>query len=131
MNLNYLASVACQSIYPKVSIDIYTYANQTNVMGNVTVTYNLPFTILANVQLANLQKLTYFQKLKEINGYSVTNIYKVFWINNSSLTGLNRNLSTGGDYIIYNKLKYKIVGIENQFNTNWVMLLAIESVINE
>lgn len=125
MNLNYLAGVVCEATYPRVSIDVYTYASQDNVMGDVTVIYNPPFTILANVQLADKQKI------KEIDGYSATTIYKAFWIDNSSLTGLNRNLSKGGDYIIYNDLKYKIVGVENQFNTDWVLVFGAEGVINE
>ncbi len=71
------------------------------------------------------------QKLKEIAGYNANTIYKMFWIDNQQITGLNRNLSTGGDYIVYNDLKYKIVGIENEYNTGWVAVIGAESVIDE
>jgi hypothetical protein len=125
MNLNYLASELVEATYPSVEIDIYTYVGQTNNLGDVTVIYSTPVTVEANVQLADRQKI------QAIDGYSATTIYKAFWINNSDLTGLNRNLGSGGDYIVYNGLKYKIVGIENQFNTDWILVYGAESVISE
>lgn len=121
MNVNYLASSALQVTYPMVTIQVYTFASQANVLGTITPVYNSPVTMQANVQLMNRQEL------EHIEGYNQTKIYKNFWINDEPLTGLNRNISTGGDYLTLNGLVYKIIGVENKYNTGWTLLNTVES----
>lgn len=121
MNVNYLASSALQATYSVVPVQWYSYAGQTNTLGTLTVTYNEPITINANIQLMTSQQL------EHVEGYNQTKIYKNFWINSDQLTGLNRNISTGGDYLTYGGLTYKIIGVENNYSTNWVLVNAIES----
>ena len=121
LNVNYIASGALQAIYDPVPVDLYTFLAQANVMGIIAPTYNLPVTINANVQLASPQEL------RHIDGYNATKIYKKFWINNDQLTGLERNISTGGDYLIMNALVYKIVQVIDNFTTGWIKIICVES----
>ena len=121
LNLNYIASGALQATYNIVSVQLYTFLAQVNTLGILSVTYNAPLTINANVQLANNQEL------QHIEGYNATKIYKKFWINNDQITGLDRNISTGGDYIVFNALTYKIVQVINNFATGWVKIICVES----
>lgn len=121
INVNYIAGNALKATYPQVQIQWYKYTGQTNVMGIVTTSYNAPVTFSANVQLANAQEL------QLLDGYNSTKIYKKFWINNQTITGLDRNISSGGDYLVYNSLTYKIVQVIDQFNTGWVKVFGVES----
>lgn len=121
MNVNYLASSALQATYSTVPIAIYLFTGQTNTLGTMTETYSAPVTVQANMQLMTNQQL------QHVEGYNQTKVYKNFWINNDALTGLNRNITTGGDYLIWNSLTYKVIGVENNYLTNWVLLNCIES----
>lgn len=121
MNVNYLASSALQATYSVIPVQWYAYSGQTNTLGTLAVTYASPVTLNANVQLMTRQQL------RHIEGYNQTKIYKNFWINNDQLTGLNRNISTGGDYLTYDNLTYKIIGVENNYSTDWILVNAVES----
>lgn len=126
LNVNYIASTALEATYDRVPVQLYTFLSQMNTLGIMTVTFNAPFTIHANIQLANAQEL------QHIDGYNATKIYKKFWINDDQLTGLNRNISTGGDYISFNNLIYKIVQVIDNFHTNWIKVIGVEEdVIND
>jgi hypothetical protein len=122
MNLGAIVKSTIGRVNPYRQISIYVYAGQVvDENGDVTVSYQPPFTTLANVQPASNQDL------KLIQSISLTSIYKTFYILSTNLTGLNRNLSTGGDYIVLDGLKYKIVQVPENFNTGWVNVLGIES----
>lgn len=120
MNTNYLASSALTAIYPTVELSIYIYDGEIQDEGFLTPSYLPPFVVTANVQFASPQKL------KFLDGYNQTKIYKNFWINMESITGLNRNISTGGDYLVYDGFKYKIVEVVESFNTDWVLLTGVQ-----
>lgn len=121
MNVNYIASTALQATYSQVTVQIYIFMGQTNTLGALTETYATPLSAQANVQLMTNQQL------QHIEGYNQTKIYKNFWINNDQLTGLNRNITTGGDYLNLDGLIYKIIGVQNNYQTDWVLLNTIES----
>lgn len=121
MNVNYIASSSLQATYSTVTALVYIYSGQTNVMGTVSTTYASPITVQANVQLMTNQQL------EHIEGYNQTKIYKNIWINNDQLTGLNRNISTGGDYVTIGGYVYKVIGVENNYATGWVLLNTIQS----
>lgn len=121
LNVNYIASMALQATYDIVSIQYYQFSGQTNTLGTITENYNSPLILNANVQLANNQEL------QHIEGYNATKIYKKFWINNDGITGLDRNISTGGDYIIFNNLVYKIIQVIDNFLTSWIKIICVES----
>lgn len=125
MNVNYLASSCLQATYNTMQVQYYQYTGQNNVMGTVTPTYALPITLDANIQLVDKQKL------KHHSYYQETTIYKAFWINLDTITGLNRNIGTGGDYFIHNGFKYKIVGVENEFNTGWILVICAQGVTTD
>ncbi len=121
MNVNYIASSFLQAIYQKVQIQLFLFLSQTNSFGIVQTQYSLPINIDANVQLMTNQQL------EHVDGYNQTKIYKNFWINNDQLKGLDRNINTGGDYLTQNNLVYKIIGVQNNYSTNWVLVNTIES----
>lgn len=121
MNVNYIASSFLQAVYQKVQIQLFLFLSQTNLFGIVQTQYSLPINIDANVQLMTNQQL------EHVDGYNQTKIYKNFWINNDQLTGLDRNINTGGDYLTQNNLVYKIIGVQNNYSTGWVLVNTIES----
>lgn len=123
MNLNYLASSCLNSVYSKVDINLFLYQGQTNNMGVVSISYSDPISLKANMQLMTNQQL------EHVEGYNQTKVYKNFWIDNDQLTGLNRNINNGGDYITQNNLVYKIIGVENNYLNGWVMVNTIQSDI--
>jgi hypothetical protein len=120
--VNLLAEIsdAIQEIVPYHDIKIYTYSGQTNAKGVVTATYADPLVTTAGVQLENVQNL------KHIDNINLTLVYKRFYVLSSVLTGLNRNLATGGDFIVMDGFKYKIVMVKENFSTGWVCIVGAE-----
>lgn len=125
MNLNYLASGCLQATYNTIPVEYYQYTGQTNTLGTITSTYATPIILDANIQLVDKQKLIH------ADYYNATIIYKAFWINLDTISGLNRNISTGGDYFVYDNLKYKVVGVENEFNTDWILVICAQGVLTD
>lgn len=121
-NLEYFSRRAIQPIVPQSAIAIYIYdEDSTDASGKVTATWGTPYNTTAQVQLENKQNLTH------IDGIDITKIYKRFYIQSSTLTGLNRNLSTGGDYIQMDNLFYKIIEVVENFKVGWVQVIGCES----
>lgn len=125
MNINFIASRALTPVYPIIQVDIYIFTGQVNVLGTVGTIYDGPFTVDANIQFAAPEKL------KHIQGYNQTTIYKNFWINQEQLTGLNRNISTGGDYLVFEGLKYKVVWVDEKFRVGWVLLSCAQGELTD
>jgi hypothetical protein len=125
MNVNYLASSCLNATYRTIPVQYYKYTGQANTLGIINTTYDAPITLNANIQLVDKQKLIH------ADYYNATTIYKAFWLNLDTISGLNRNISTGGDYFIYNELKYKVVGVENEFNTDWVLVICAQGVVSD
>jgi hypothetical protein len=122
MNLFALNRSLINMVVPDIAITLNLFnGNNINSSGIVTSSYTTFNGLLAQVQLENNQKLMhkdYFQQNK---------IYKRFYIANSSLTGLNRNINTAGDYILMQNLYYKIVEVKENFQVGWIMLIGCES----
>jgi hypothetical protein len=126
LNLNLINQPVIEAVTPFQDIMLYTYSGSTFSYGNTTPTYNPPIALKANVQLYNNQAI------KLLDGYSITNVYKRFFIN-ADITGLNRNISSGGDYITWVNamgvtLRYRIVMVLNQFNVGYTEVIGVESV---
>jgi len=127
MNLHLINQQAIEAVTPFVDIQLYTFSGMQFSMGNNIPSYNAPIALKANMQLYNNQAITL------TDGYSITNIYKRFFIN-SNITGLNRNLSTGGDYIVWTNptgidLKYRIIMVLNQFNVGYTEVIGVEGLL--
>lgn len=121
-NLEYFSRRAIQPVVPQSAIAIYIYdQDSTDASGKVTAIWGTPYNTTAQVQLENKQNLTH------IDGIDITKIYKRFYIQSSTLTGLNRNLSTGGDYIQMDGLFYKIIEVVENFKVGWVQVIGCES----
>lgn len=122
MNLHKMIKSVITPVVQRSDVSILLYDGQiNNDEGNVSVSYDAPYTTQAQVQLTSRQTL------EHIEGANFTKVYKDFRIDSLDLTGLNRNLSTGGDYITMNGLFYKIVALPENFSTGWVWVVGCES----
>lgn len=122
MNLQSIVTPQITSIVPERPISLLIYDGYSNdAAGNVTPNYTQYNNLYAQVQLENHQNLVH------VDGYNETKIYKRFYIQSFRLTGNNRNLDTGGDYILMDSLYYKIVQILDNFKTGWVCVIGCES----
>lgn len=122
MNLHNIVRDAITTIVPDLSI-VLNICSGTVVddSGLVTTSYTVINNIMAQVQLQNSQKMIhkdYYQQNK---------IYKKFYLPSYTLTGLNRNISTAGDYIICQGLYYKIVEVDENYQVGWVGVVGCES----
>lgn len=120
LNLHDLVNPLISSIVNNQSITICVPVTTQDANFNIVNTYT-QVTTLAQIQLANNQKLIH----KDY--YQHNQIYKRFYINSNTLTGLNRNIGINGDYIIWNNLYYKIVEVNYNFLTGWVNVVGCES----
>lgn len=126
MNVGRIVRCAINTTVAYQPVDIYYYLSQNvDDYGVVTPVYAEPYSTEANIQLANNQDLQF------VNNINITKIYKRFIINIDVLSGLNRNLSNAGDYIVHNELKYKIVAVTNQFDTGFVIAIGEEGLVDE
>lgn len=122
MNLHRMIKSVITPVVNRKDIQILLYGSQVNDdSGNVVTTYAAPFATQAQVQLTSRQTL------EHIEGANFTKVYKDFRIDSLTLTGLNRNLSTGGDFIVMDGLYYKIVALPENFETGWVWVTCCES----
>lgn len=122
MNLDRMCFGAIGGVVRRIPIQIYVYNGQTvDASGIAVASYATPLSTTAQVQLTSRQTL------KHIEGIDLTCVYKDFRIQSSTLTGLNRNLQVGGDYILMNGLYYRIVALPENFTTNWVWVVGCES----
>ena len=124
MNIERIIQPYISAVVPRTPIAIFTFKSQSNVIGKITIEYNDPIITDAQVEVE------YPEKLQHIQGVNLTGIYKRFYIQSDTLTGLNRNLSTGGDYIVMNNLKYKIVEVIERFGVGWVQVIGNEGKLN-
>lgn len=122
MNLETIISSNIQKIVPKrlITLKVFSQTIADNA-GIVTTSYTTINNIYAQVQLENKQKLVHKDYFND------NAIYYRFYIQSNTLSGLNRNLGTAGDYIIMNDLYYKIVEVPENFNVGWVQVIGAQS----
>lgn len=122
MNLEKMVTCVISSVVPRKNIELYLFLGQINdKAGKVVPTYNDPYSTTAQVQL------TTQQTLEHLDTVNFTKIYKDFRIQSNTLTGLNRNIKTGGDYIKMDNLYYKIVAVPEQFEVGWTWVVGIQT----
>jgi hypothetical protein len=110
-----------QSVTPLFDIVIKAYTGQVKDANLDRIPSYMDIPAKARVQLENTQNL------KHIEALNLTLVYKRFYIKASALSGLNRNLGTGGDYIQFDNLFYKIVQVKYDFKTQWFAVVGAES----
>jgi len=122
MNLERIIGDSINRIVPKQLISLNIFDKTiTDAMGKVSTTYITYNNLKAQVQLENKQKI------EHKDYFNQNTIYKRFYIQSYTLTGLNRNISTAGDYIIMHGLYYKIVEVVENFLVGWVQIVGAES----
>lgn len=121
LNLHDEIADAINEVVPRSPIRLFTFSQQQNVKGVMSPVYNFPVDIVAQVELES------GQQLQHLYNTNLTTALKRFYISSYDLTGLNRNLSTAGDYIEMDGLKYKIVQVQENFKVGWVCVIGAES----
>lgn len=120
MNLHDIVNPLISSIVKNETIKICIPTTSQDANNDIITIY-AETTIKCQIQLTNKQHL------QHKDYYQHNQIYKRFYMSNGQLTGLNRNLGTNGDYIIWNNLYYKIVEVVYNFQTNWVHVVGCET----
>jgi len=121
LNIHNLVATSLQSVTPLFDIVIKAYTGQVKDANLDRIPSYMDIPAKARVQLENTQNL------KHIEALNLTLVYKRFYIKASALSGLNRNLGTGGDYIQFDNLFYKIVQVKYDFKTQWFAVVGAES----
>lgn len=124
MNLLELNTSLINLVVPDLEITLIIFAgNVVAADGSVTTSYTTINGLMAQVRMEHTQKLIHK------NYFNASKIYKKFYIESSILSGLDRNIGTGGDYIIINNsgLYYKVVEVGENFETGWIMVIGCES----
>ena len=65
----------------------------------------------------------------ESNIAEYTKTVKAFYFLSNTISNLNRNISTAGDYIqtVEDGLYYRIVQVPERFNTGWIRVIGVQS----
>ena len=121
LNIHRLVGSTLQAVTPLHDVIIKSFAGQTKDDDCSWLPSYTDLSAKARIQLENTQTLQHIQSL------DLTKIYKRFYIEINQLTGLNRNISSGGDYIQYNGLYYKIVAVKYNFEIGWLAVVGCES----
>jgi len=121
LNIHRLVGSTLQAVTPLHDVVIKSFAGQTKDDDCNWIPSYTDIPAKARIQLENTQTLQHIQSL------DLTKIYKRFYIEINQLTGLNRNISSGGDYIQYNGLYYKIIEVKYNFETGWLAVVGCES----
>lgn len=121
LNIHRLVGSTLQAVTPLHDVIIKSFAGQTKDDDCNWILSYIDIPAKARVQLENTQKLEHIQ------GLDLSKIYKRFYVKATALTGLNRNIGSGGDYILFNNLYYKIIEVKFDFNTGWYAVIGCES----
>ena len=54
-------------------------------------------------------------------------VYKTFYVLTDTVQTTNRNISTAGDFILYNGLYYRVMQIPDEFDTTWQQVIGMQS----
>lgn len=103
--------------YQKVILKISN--GQQNLFGVMTVSYDLIETE-ANVQSTSKRELF------NIEGLSLSNTYLTFYFVKADLTTVNRVIEKSTDFIIFKNIEYKIVKVQDSFETDWISVICME-----
>ncbi len=121
INLQDQVTPMITAIIPEYPVTLHIYEGKTNdEYGNVTTNYT---TINTFAQM----QLTKQQDLVLIDGVDLTKVFRDFRLQSITLTGLNRNLQSGGDYIQWGNLYYRIVALPENFLSGWEWVTGEES----
>lgn len=113
MNLFQLNMGAINRVVPMQPIAIHYYIGQINLRGTMQVQYAPAIYTKAQIEVENERNL------QHENAVNYTENQLRFYINTNILTGLNRSLNDGGDFIVYKDYRYKIIAVPEQFGTGW------------
>lgn len=121
LNIHNMVGTALQCVTPTQPVIIYAFAGQTKDSDANWIPSYTEINTTARVQLENKQNL------RHIESINATTIARRFYISINSLSGLNRNLSNGGDYLLFDGLYYKIVEVPYNFQTGWFCVVGIQT----
>lgn len=124
LNVARLSTNLVQQLNKNDIIALRSWAAQSvDGAGGSTPTYTTTVGISAQIQPVDTQKL------KHKDYYNDNTIYKRFYfVNNNVIKGLNRQIQTAGDYILWNGFSYKIVEYLETFESGWINVIGAQGV---
>lgn len=126
LNLHDIVNPGITAIVDNQPITICIPITSQNTNYDIISSYT-QVNMFAQIQLMGRSSSAGNQKLIHKDYYQHNQIYKKFYVSYNNLTGLNRNIGTNGDYIIWNNLYYKIVEVIYNFQSGWVLCIGCES----
>ena len=119
LNLHKAVTPILNALTPQFNINIKQFNNNAYMNGVTTPNYTTSRTT-ARVYLQDKQKLMH------LNNINMSYIYKRFYINNTVLSGLNKALSTAGDFIILDNINYKIIEVLANHHAGWTCVIGCQ-----
>jgi len=119
LNLNNIVSGALQSVTPTRTVTLLAFKGQSNNRGRTTTSYD-ELKLQANIQSVSNKELN------NLDAVTVKlNLLKMYICYDANT--LSRALSTAGDLIVFDSIKYRIIKIDDQYLTGWVSCLCAET----
>ena len=124
LNVGKLAVGLLQQINKNDTVVLRQWAGQTvDLSGIATSTYTTTTGIKAQIQPVGTQEL------KHKNYYNDNSVYKKFYfVNKEDVKGLNRQIQTAGDYILWRGFTYKIMEYLENFESGWISIIAVQGI---
>ena len=119
INVAKLAKSAINMSSPYLPVTLKLYIGQENQYGKMVSSYSY-FDIKSQIQSTNRKEL------KDVNGISLSDTFLTFYFVKADLSTVDRVIQKGTDFIIYNAITYKIVRVQDSFNTEWTSVIACE-----
>lgn len=124
LNIARLSTNLIQQLNKSDIVALRTWISQTvDNFGTSVPNYVTTAGISAQIQPVDKQEL------KHKDYYNDNTIYKRFYfVNNNTVKGLNRQIQTAGDYIIWGGFAYKIVEYLETFESGWINVIGAQGI---
>jgi hypothetical protein len=124
LNVARISTRLIQKLNKNDTITLLSWTGQSvDSSGDPIPTYVTTTGISAQIQPVDTQEL------KHKNYYNDNTIYKRFYfVNNNVIQGLNRQIQTAGDYILWNGFTYKIVEYLENFESGWINVIGAQGI---
>ena len=119
INVAKLVKSAINMSSPYLPVTLKLYSGQSNEFGKIISTYEY-YDVKSQIQSTNRKEL------KDVNGISLSDTYLTFYFVKADLSTVDRVIQKGTDFIIYDNITYKIVRVQDAFNTEWTSVIACE-----
>ena len=130
INIANITQNGLQTINPTVNAVLHKYDGYTRLPGGIQKAKYITSNIKVRVQ-STTEKMSATNSaspspsiLRDMN--EIGKVYKSFFVLSDSITPINQNINTAGDYIQVDNLYYRIIQIKESYNTGWQHLIGIQ-----